>query len=67
MDRRSVVQNGYMPKKDECQLHKRIACIFCHVPRKSRQKKELRRYTLIRQKSPQQEEYDRLHQLLKHA
>ena len=31
-----------MPRKDQCQLHKRIQCIFCHRPKKKPSKKELR-------------------------
>src|SRR5215212_5647291 len=28
-----------MPRKDQCQLHKRIQCIFCHRPKKKPSKK----------------------------
>jgi hypothetical protein len=54
-------------------IHGLKECAMCRIyvrPPKSDKppkKKELRRFTPIRQKSLQQEEYDRLHRLLKHA
>ena len=62
-----------MEKKSSKQcIHGLKECAMCRIyvrPPKSDKppKKELRRYTPIRQKSPQQEEYDCLHRLLKHA